>query len=263
MRAARPGTRVPGDAQAPPGSASNATTQGSMSCSWPSAAERWRAAWLRRALAGRERRGHRHTAPRRARDGAVVAATKRRRDRAHRHDRRRRRRTLSSSRGVGRPPRRARRRDARAREFDQGRHPQRSGSPPSSRSRSGSPLAASPRSSAEATWIPSTSPRGCWNPSCASAQDRSEQASPVTAGTCAAGTHYRRLPCVALTAAPQTRAPRALISPTLHDVGPAGLGAVNIRGNFQIVRCVRIVRQPGRYGRSGATRTDMALGTRG
>jgi len=220
MRAARPGTRVPGDAQAPPGSASNssATTQGSMSCSWPSAAERWRAAWLRRALAGRERRGHRHPAPRRARDGAVV---------------------------------------------DQGRHPQRSGSPPSSRSRSGSPLAASPRSSAEATWIPSTSPRGCWNPSCASAQDRSEQASPVTAGTCAAGTHYRRLPCVALTAAPQTRAPRALISPTLHDVGPAGLGAGNIRGNFQIVRCVRIVRQPGRYGRSGATRTDMALGTRG
>jgi hypothetical protein len=31
----------------------------------------------------------------------------------------------------------------------------------------------------------------------------------------------------------------------------------NIRGNIQIVRFVRIVRAPGRYGRSGAIRTDM------
>jgi hypothetical protein len=31
----------------------------------------------------------------------------------------------------------------------------------------------------------------------------------------------------------------------------------NIRGNIRIVLCVRIVRVPGRYGRSGAIRTNM------
>ena len=99
------------------------------------------------------RGGHRNPARRRARDGAVVASANGGRDGPHRDDRRRRRRALSDPRGAGRPARRARRRDARSRGLDQGRHarcststrdssssrPQRSASPPSSRSLSGSP----------------------------------------------------------------------------------------------------------------------------
>ena len=45
-----------------------------------------------------------------------------------------------------------------------------------------------------------------------------------------------------------------------RQLPPAGRTLVsrgNNRGNIQIVRCVRIVRAPGRYGRSGAIWTDM------
>jgi hypothetical protein len=43
----------------------------------------------------------------------------------------------------------------------------------------------------------------------------------------------------------------------MRALGSLGEARGNIGGNIQIVRCVHIVREPGRFGRSGALRTDM------